>query len=131
VQTNREYCLKTRRYFKVNKKKILFTRKLDLQLRKKLVKCYVWSIALYSAETSTLRKVPWENILKVSKCVLEKDVEDQLDRSCEKMRKYYKESRSVLHTVKRGKADCIGQMLGRNCLLKHVIEGKIEGTGRR
>jgi len=24
---------------------------LDLELRKKLVKCYIWSIALYGAET--------------------------------------------------------------------------------
>jgi len=28
-----------------------FTSTLDLGLRKKLVKCYVWSIALYGAET--------------------------------------------------------------------------------
>jgi hypothetical protein len=40
-----------------NKKKILFTSKLDLNLRKKLVKCYIWSITLYGAETWTLRKV--------------------------------------------------------------------------
>jgi hypothetical protein len=38
-----------------NKKKALFTSTLDLDLRKKLVKCYVWSIALYGAETWTLR----------------------------------------------------------------------------
>jgi len=38
-----------------NKKKTLFTRKLDLNLRKKLVKCYIWSMALYGAETWTLR----------------------------------------------------------------------------
>jgi len=38
-----------------NKKKTLFTSKLDLNLRKKLVKCYIWSMALYGAETSTLR----------------------------------------------------------------------------
>jgi hypothetical protein len=37
-------------------KKTLFTNKLDLNLRKKLVKCYIWSIALYGAETWTLRK---------------------------------------------------------------------------
>ena len=37
------------------KKKNLFTSKLDLNLRKKLVKCYVWSMALYGAETWTLR----------------------------------------------------------------------------
>jgi hypothetical protein len=40
-----------------NKKKYLFTSKLDLNLRRKLVKCYTWSIALYGAETWTLRKV--------------------------------------------------------------------------
>jgi hypothetical protein len=40
-----------------NKKKNLFTCKLDLNLRKKLVKCYIWSMALYGAETWTLRAV--------------------------------------------------------------------------
>ena len=37
-----------------NKKKKPFTSKLDSNLRKKLVKCYVWSMALYGAETWTL-----------------------------------------------------------------------------
>jgi hypothetical protein len=40
-----------------NKKKTLFASKLDLNLRKKLVKCYIWNIAVYGAETRTLRKV--------------------------------------------------------------------------
>jgi hypothetical protein len=34
-----------------NKKKTLFTSKLNLRIRMKLVKCYIWSIALYGAET--------------------------------------------------------------------------------
>ena len=34
-----------------NKKRALFTTKLNLELRKRLVKCYIWSIALYGAET--------------------------------------------------------------------------------
>jgi hypothetical protein len=34
-----------------NKRKTLFTSKMDLNLRKKLVKCYIWSISLYGAET--------------------------------------------------------------------------------
>ena len=38
-----------------NKKKNLFTSKLDLNLRKKLAKCYVWSMVLYGAETWTLQ----------------------------------------------------------------------------
>jgi hypothetical protein len=37
------------------KKKNLFTSTLDLNLRKNLVKCYLWSMALYGAKTWTLR----------------------------------------------------------------------------
>ena len=40
-----------------NKKRALFASTLDLELRKKLVKCYIWSIALYGAKTWTLRAV--------------------------------------------------------------------------
>ena len=40
-----------------NKKRTLFASTLHLELRKKLVKCYIWSIALYGAETWTLRAV--------------------------------------------------------------------------
>ena len=45
-----------------NKKRTLFTSTLDLELRKKLVKCYVWSIALYGAETWTLRAVDQKHL---------------------------------------------------------------------
>ena len=38
-----------------NKKKTLFTSKLYVNLKKKLVKCYIWSMAFYGAETWTLR----------------------------------------------------------------------------
>jgi hypothetical protein len=34
-----------------NKKRAFFTSTLDLELRKKIVNCYVWSIALYGSET--------------------------------------------------------------------------------
>jgi hypothetical protein len=46
-----------------------------------------------------------------------------------------KEERNIVHTIKRRKANWIGHILRRNCLLKHVIEGelerRIEVTGRR
>ena len=45
-----------------NKKKALSTSTLDLELRKKLVKCYIWSIALYGAETWTLRAVDQKHL---------------------------------------------------------------------
>jgi hypothetical protein len=46
-----------------------------------------------------------------------------------------KEERNILSTIKRRKDYWIGHILRRNCLLKHLIEGKLEGriemTGRR
>jgi hypothetical protein len=37
-----------------------------------------------------------------------------------------KKERNIISTIKRRKANRIGHILRRNCLLKHVIEGKIE-----
>ena len=45
-----------------NKKWVLFTSTLDLELTKKLVKCYIWSIALYGAETWTFRRVDQKHL---------------------------------------------------------------------
>jgi hypothetical protein len=55
--------------------------------------------------------------------------------ACEKCYITVKGVRNILHTAKTRKANWIGHMLCRNCLLKQVIVGKIEGrievTGRR
>ena len=45
-----------------NKKRALFTSILDFELRKKLVKCYIWSIVLYGAESWTLRAVDHKHL---------------------------------------------------------------------
>ena len=46
-----------------------------------------------------------------------------------------KEQRNILHEISKRKANWIGHILYRNCLLQRVIEGKIKGeievTGRR
>jgi hypothetical protein len=46
-----------------------------------------------------------------------------------------KEQRNILHEIRKRKANWIGYILRRNCLLQRVIEGKIKGevevTGRR
>jgi hypothetical protein len=46
-----------------------------------------------------------------------------------------KEQRNILHEISKRKANWIGHILRRNCLLQQVIEGKIKGgievTGRR
>jgi hypothetical protein len=46
-----------------------------------------------------------------------------------------KEQRNILHEIRKRKANSIGHILRRNCLLQRIIEGKIkggiEGTERR
>ena len=37
------------------------------------------------------------------------------------------EQRNILHEIRKWKANWIGHILRRNCLLKQVIEGKIKG----
>jgi hypothetical protein len=37
------------------------------------------------------------------------------------------EQRNILHEIRKRKANCIGHILRRNCLIKQVIEGKIKG----
>jgi hypothetical protein len=46
-----------------------------------------------------------------------------------------KEQRNILHEISKRKANWIGHILRRNCLLRQVIEGKVKGaievTGRQ
>ena len=112
-----------------NKKRTLFTSTLDLELRKKLVKCYIRSIALYGAETWTLRAVDQKHLesfemwcwRRMEKIIWTDNVrnEDVLFR--------VKEQRNILHEISKRKANWIGHILHRNCLLQRVIEGKIHG----
>jgi hypothetical protein len=120
-----------------NKKSTLFTSTLDLELRKKLVKCYVWSVALYGAETWMLRSVDqkhlerfemrcWRRIKKISWTDHVRNEEVFLR---------VKEQRNILHEMRKRKANWIGHILRRKCLLQRVTEGKIqegiEVTGRQ
>jgi hypothetical protein len=111
-----------------NKKRTLFTSTLDLGLRKKLVKCYIWSIALYGVETWTLRAVDqkhlensetwcWRRMEKISWTDHVRNEEVLL---------IVKEQRNTLHEIRKRKANWIGQILRRNCLLQRVTERKIQ-----
>ena len=93
----------------------LLTSKLGLNVRKKLVKCYVWSTALFGADTWTLGKVDqkylecfemwyWRKMEKVSWTDHVRNEEVLLT---------VKGERNILHTIKRGRlillvAYCVG-----------------------
>jgi hypothetical protein len=93
------------------------------------VKCYVWSIALYGAETWTLRAVDqkhlesfemwcWRRMKKINWT-------DHVRKEDVLLR--VKEQRNILHEMRKRKAKWIGHILCRNCLLQRVTEGTIQG----
>ena len=112
-----------------NKKNTPFSSKLDLNLRKKLVKCYIWSMAFYGAETWTLRTADqkylesfemwcWRRMEKISWADHVRNEEVLLAVN---------EQRNILQEIRKRKAKWIGHILRRNYLLQQVIEGKIKG----
>jgi hypothetical protein len=116
-----------------NKKKTLFSSKLNLELRKKLVKCYIWSIDLYGAETWTIRKLDQKYLESFEMwCWRSMEMIRWTDRvNNEAVLHRVKEERNILHTIRRRKANWIGHILRRNCLVSHIIDGKIIGPKRR
>jgi len=96
------------------------------------VKCYVWSIALYGAETWTLRAVDQKNLesfkmwcwRRMEKISWTDHVrkEDLLPR--------VKGQRNILHGIPKRKANWMGHILRRNCLLQRVTKGNIQGGDR-
>ena len=112
-----------------NKKRVLFTSTLDLELRKKLVKCCIWSIALCGAETGTVRAADRKQLESFEMwCWRRRETISWTDRvRNEEVLLRVKEQRNILHEISKRKANWIGQILRRNCLLQRVIEGKIKG----
>jgi hypothetical protein len=111
-----------------NRKKNLFTRKLDLNLRQKLVNCNIWSMAFCVAETWTLRKVDQKYVKSFEMwCSRRMEKINWTDRVRYEVLHRVNEERNILHTIKRRKVNWIGHVLHTNCLLKHIIDGKIHG----
>jgi hypothetical protein len=86
-----------------NKKKVLFSSKLDLHKREKLVKCYSWSTALYGAGTCTLRKLDQKYLASFEMWCWRK-MEKTIWTDRVRMKKY---------DNWEGKANWIGQILRR------------------
>jgi len=115
-----------------NKKRVIFTSTLDLKLRKKLVKCYIWNIALYGAETWTIRAADQKHLESFEMWQWGREEKTSWTdhvRNKEVLLRV-KEQRNILHEIRKRKANWIGHILCRNCLLQQVIEGEIKGRDR-
>jgi hypothetical protein len=112
-----------------NRKKTLFTNKLGLNLRKKLVESYIWGTKFYGAETYTLHKLDQKYLENFEMCCwrsMEDIVWTDLGKN-EAIVLRVKKERNILHTLTKRKGNWIGQIGHRKSLLNHITEGTIEG----
>jgi hypothetical protein len=90
--------------------------------------CYIWSMALYGAETWTIRAVDQKHLESFEMwCWRRTEKISWTDRVRNEVLLRVSEQRNILHEIRKRKANWIGHILRRNCLLKQVIEGKIKG----
>ena len=88
------------------------------------MKCYVWSMDLYGAETWTLRATDqkhlesfemwrWRKMEKISWTDHVRNEEVLLTVN---------EQRNILHEIRKRKANWFGHILRRNCLLNQLLK---------
>ena len=109
------------------KKEGSFYQEIGLKFKEATNKCLIWNKILYGAWTWTPEsrsEIPG----KFLNVVREKNGEDQLDYRAwnEDLLQRVKEEKSIQSTIQRRKAKWTGHILRRSCLLKLLIEGKIE-----
>ena len=110
-------------------KKAILTSKMDLELRKRIMKSTIWSVALYGAETWTVTKDHrnkleafemwlWRRMLKIS--WTEKVSNQQVLARIQ-------EERSLINSIQQRKHKWLGHVLRHDGLLHRILEGRMEG----
>ncbi|KAJ4436026.1 hypothetical protein ANN_18652 [Periplaneta americana] len=116
-----------------NRKRSIFCGPLKKELRKRLVKCFVWIVALYGAETWTLRRIEekrleafemwiWRRMERVkwTDRIRNEAVLERVDKE-----------RMMLKLIRRRKRNWLGYWLRRNCLLKDALEGMVKSSWQK
>jgi hypothetical protein len=96
----------------------------QLQLAKYIIPC----IALYGAETWTLRAVNQKHLESFEMWCWRRM--EKISWTGHVRNEEVKEQRNILHEISKRKANWFGHILRRNCLLQQVIERNIEGGNR-
>ena len=118
------------------RKRSIFCGPLEEELRKRLVKCFVWSVVLYGAETWTLRPYEKKQLEAFEMWVWRrmKRVKwtDKIKNAV--VLETVGEGRIMLELIRKRKRNWLDHLLRRNCLLKDALEGMVNGKkvrGRR
>ncbi|KAJ4435020.1 hypothetical protein ANN_23593 [Periplaneta americana] len=115
--------------FLSNKEDNMQRTKKKKELRKRLVKCFVWSMTLYGAETLTLRRSEEKRIEALEMWIWRRmervKLTDRIRNGV--MLEGVCEERMMLKLIRKRKRNWLGHWLIRNCLLKDALEGMVNG----
>ena len=107
--------------------------KLRMELKKRFVKSFIWSVALYGSETWTIKAADkkhleafemwiWRRLLKISW---------RDHKTNEEVLRMVEEERTLITKIRRRQKTWIGHIFRGNGLLKDIMEGKFEGRRPR
>lgn len=116
-----------------NKRRELLTKRMSINLKKRIIKIIVWSVALYGSETWTLRKKErdkleafemwtWRNMMKISW---------QEHKTNDYVLQTVGERRKILEMIMERKKKWLGHILRGESLVRDVLEGRLEGSRGR
>lgn len=118
--------------------KILCSRDITLELRTRMLKCYIFSILLYGMEAWTLKSENIKNIEAFEMWCYRRMLRiPWVDKvSNEEVLRRMNKAKEISNTIKRRKLEYLGHVLrgDRYNILKLIIQGKIKGKrtiGRR
>ena len=112
-----------------SKRKELLTRGPSRIVKKKIVKAGIWSVALYSAETWSLRKEDVRRIEAFEMWIWRRmeRISWTEKRTNEEVLNLVGEKRAMVETIVRRKKSWMGHIMRGEGLLREVIEGRMEG----
>ena len=116
-----------------SRRKELLTKKMSRSVKKKIIKTVVWSVALYGAETWTLRKedVRHLNAMEMWMWRRMEKISWTEKKTNESVMEMVGESQKLVDVIIRRKKKWIGHVLRGDGLLREVMEGKMEGRKTR
>jgi len=117
----------------MEKKNIFADKKLSMDLKTRLLKCYVWSTLLYGCEGWTLSSSSEKKLEAAEMWLYRRMMRISWIKkvSNEKVLQMVKKERSLLRTIRKRQLKFVGHVIRKEGLEKLILEGKIEGKRQR
>ena len=116
-----------------NMSKVLTSRKINIQTRKRLLQCYVWSTLLYGSETWTLHKPTIKRLEAFEMWSYRRmmRISWTKHKTNEEVLRMANVKRSLITIITKRKCQYFGHLIRRNGIQRTLLEAKIEGKRGR